>query len=346
MKWISYLAVQSFFISKDRIMRNPRTIWRPAVFQGTAKKGTYFEGWFYKIVDATGQNTFAFIPGIFRGENPKESHAFIMTLDAHTHLSTYHPFPVDEFHASTKELDIRIGENRFQSTQFELNLHSEKRSVKGRINLGSLSPWPVRFLSPGVMGWYAFVPFMQCYHGVLSFDHKISGELTINGKRINFDGGRGYIEKDWGQSFPSAYVWMQSNHFSTPGVSLMASVANIPWLRSAFRGFIVGLWMNGRLLRFTTYTGARLQKCCIDEQRVQIIISDKKYRLEIETIRTQGAILFAPYDLSMTPKVSETLGSTIRLKLYKKSSSDELIFDETGRHAGLDVNGNLAEIIT
>lgn len=328
------------------MIRNFGTLWRPDVFQGQMKKGPYFEGWFYKIADSTGENTFAFIPGIFVGDNPKESHAFIMTLDAQTHVSTYHSFPVEDFNASSKELDIRIGPNTFRSNSFYVNIESKERSVNGRIDLGNLSPWPIRLFSPGVMGWYSFVPFRQCYHGVISFDHNISGSLTINGQSINFNNGRGYIEKDWGQSFPSAYVWMQSNHFSTPGVSLMASVANIPWLRSSFRGFIIGLWMNDRLLRFTTYTGAVLEKCSIDDQRVHIVVSDKKYRLDIKCERTHGAILHAPYDLTMTPKVSETLGSKIALKLYKKSSTTEkLIFDETGHHAGLDVNGNLDEII-
>ena len=27
----------------------------------------------------------------------------------------------------------------------------------------------------GIMGWYRFVPFMQCYHGVVSLNHKLNG---------------------------------------------------------------------------------------------------------------------------------------------------------------------------
>ncbi|MCK7537696.1 MAG: tocopherol cyclase family protein [Marinilabiliales bacterium] len=38
-------------------------------------------------------------------------------------------------------------------------------------------------------------------------------------KMADFSGGRGYIEKDWGHSFPSAYVWMQSNHFQLARIS-------------------------------------------------------------------------------------------------------------------------------
>ncbi|MCW5857485.1 MAG: hypothetical protein KIS63_04285 [Caldilineales bacterium] len=27
------------------------------------------------------------------------------------------------------------------------------------------------------------------------------------------------MEKDWGQSFPAAWVWMQTNHFGAAGTS-------------------------------------------------------------------------------------------------------------------------------
>jgi tocopherol cyclase len=107
-------------------------------------------------------------------------------------------------------------------------------------------------LSPGAMGWYTFLPFMQTYRGILSLDHRMEGSLTIDLEKIDFSDGRGTMEKNWGKAFPRAYIWIQSNHFSTPGTSLTASVATIPWLGSWFRGFIVGLWHNDKLYRFTT----------------------------------------------------------------------------------------------
>lgn len=322
-------------------------LWRPAVFQGKGKRGPYFEGWFYKIVDPAGEHTLAFIPGLFIGREAKESHAFVMILDAETHSSSYHLYPAEAFHASETTLDIRIGGNRFGRDFFEIDIESPERAVNGRIDMGKWSPWPVRLTSPGVMGWYAFMPFMECYHGVLSFDHSISGSLMINGASVDFNGGRGYVEKDWGKSFPSSYVWMQSNHFSTRGLSVMASVANIPWLSSSFRGFIVGVWLNGRLLRFTTYTGARLTSCRIDDTHVNLTVEDKRHELQLRAERTPSAVLHAPYDLSMTPKVHETLGSNIELELYQKSGRRrELVLSDWGKHAGLDVNGRLEEIIS
>lgn len=323
------------------------TLWRPQAFQGQRQNGNYFEGWFFKIVDASQHHTFAFIPGVYKAQNETDSHAFVMVLDGQSHVSSYHPFPISEFRASTTSLDIRVGPNRFRRDAFELDINDAERRVSGRINMGEFTPWPVKPLSPGVMGWYAFVPFMECYHAVISFDHEVSGTLNIDNQSISFDGGRGYNEKDWGISFPSAYVWMQSNHFERPGLSLMASVANIPWMRGSFRGFIIGLWNNGNLLRFTTYTGAHLEACAITETQVHIIVSDKKHTLELTAERTQSAVLHAPYDLKMSPKVSESLGSRIRLHLYRRHHNGfEPILSDVGTNAGLDVNGNLPEIMS
>ena len=98
---------------------------------------------------------------------------------------------------------------------------------------------PNSFFSPGIMGPYSFIPFMECYHGILSMNHNISGVINHNGIDISFDGGKGYMEKDWGHSFPKAYIWMQSNHFSKPNISIKSSIAIIPWLKSSFIGHII-----------------------------------------------------------------------------------------------------------
>ena len=48
------------------------------------------------------------------------------------------------------------------------------------------------------MGWYRFVPFMECFHGVVSLNHELEGDFLIENQVFSFDGGKGYIEKDWG----------------------------------------------------------------------------------------------------------------------------------------------------
>ena len=216
--------------------------------------------------------------------------------------------------------------------------------LKGSIRFKDQVPWPSSWYSPGIMGPFAFVPFMECYHGVLSMDHSLEGGLEINGVHVDFTGGRGYMEKDWGHSFPSAYIWMQSNHFSKSGVSIKASVAKIPWLKSSFVGFIAGLYFNGELIQFTTYNSSHLLRSFVDEKHVEVIITNKKYRLEISIVRDDATELASPIQGFMDGRISESMTSTIHVKLINKKDGATLL-DDSGRNLAVEVAGNIPEIL-
>ena len=159
---------------------------------------------------------------------------------------------------------------------------------------------------------------MECNHGVVSFNHTIQGHLTINGTSIDFTNGLGYIEKDWGSSFPAAYVWQQSNHFDEPNTSLMASVAIIPNFGVKFNGFTIGFHHQGNLYRFATYTRAKLDHLKITDDTVEWRVSDRQYVLEMTSVRTRGGLLLGPERSDMHMRVDETLQSSIHVRLLHK----------------------------
>ena len=49
------------------------------------------------------------------------------------------------------------------------------------------------------MGWYAFVPFMECYHSVVSMSHFIEGSADFGSGDTDFMGGKGYHGKRLGK---------------------------------------------------------------------------------------------------------------------------------------------------
>jgi tocopherol cyclase len=319
-----------------------RTILNPSAYHGHGKRPPFFEGWYFKLVDRDEQRRFAVIPGIFLSDDPARHHAFVQVLDGQTGHSTYHRYPAEAFWAASGTFEVRIGPNRFAADQLTLDLQSPQMTVRGELRFRRLVPWPATLMSPGIMGWYAWVPFMECYHGIVSLDHGIEGRLAINGETVDFGGGRGYIEKDWGKAFPEAWIWLQSNHFAEPRVSLTASVAIIPWVRRSFAGFIVGLWHAGRLYRFATYTGARLEKLKITDREVIWAIGDRHERLEMRATRPAGGLLQAPTPEDMGRRIGETLDATVEVRLYgSERGTWHQIFAGTGRHAGLEAVGDL-----
>jgi len=311
----------------------------PEIYHGNQARPPFFEGWYFKLINPEESKRYAIIPGVILGDN---AHAFVQVLDGATGQTAYHTYSLQEFHFSPGEFAIQIGPNTFTADQIHLDIANGPLTVQGDLKFQGVTPWPVSLVSPGIMGWYAWAPRMECYHGVLGFDHAIQGSLAIDRERINFSGGRGYIEKDWGQSFPEAWVWFQSNHFEEAGVCLTASVANIPWMGNAFRGFIIGFWREKKLKRFATYTGARIEKLSISETHVDWVVSDRRHRLEMRAERAEGGLILGPTKLEMGKRVLETLNARIEARLSHKSG--ELIFEGTGRHAGLEVHNTLALI--
>ena len=318
----------------------------PSWYHGHDEKPPFFEGWYYKLVDATGEATLAVIPGIILNHDPAKAHAFVQVVDGTTGRATYHRYPQTLFWASRSAFDIRIGPNRFNHRFLELDLGNGQESIRGRVRFKDLTPWPVTLASPGAMGWYAWAPFMETYHGVLSLDHQLEGELDVGYDSPGFDGGRGYIEKDWGSAFPSAYIWMQSNHFETAGTSLTASIAHIPWLRGSFPGFTIGFLHQGRLHRFATYTGAETERLEVTPTHITWVVRDKYRRLRLEATRAPGILIYGPeHDGTMVPHIEETLQATVTVYLQEWRNQERLLFKGTGHHAGLEVHGDLEPLL-
>ena len=185
---------------------------------------------------------------------------------------------------------------------------------------------------------------MQCYHGILSMNHSIQGQLEINNQKIDFTGGRGYIEKDWGRSFPSGYIWMQSNHFSEPNISLKSSIAKIPWLGSSFVGFIAGVWLRDRLIEFTTYNFTRLRHSSVDEKKVEVVMENFRHKLEIIAYRSKSTSLVSPIQGMMDGRIEESMTSRIEVVLTDKKNK-KILLEDTGKNAGLEVAGKFEEIL-
>jgi len=320
--------------------------WKPEIFHGRRKKKDFFEGWYFKIVDHSEKNAFAVIPGVSIASNPLKSHAFVMFLDARAQRMRYFRYPLDELKAGDKKFELTIGRSSFSIGDMKLNLEQGGYRITARIDFKDTFTWPVKLLSPGAMGWYAFVPGMECYHGILSMDHAIEGFVEADGIRTDLSGGRGYIEKDWGASMPSSWIWMQTNHFETNGVSLSGSIAKIPWIGNYFTGYIFGFLYDKKLYEFTTYSGAKVTELYVTDDNIRIRLENKAYRLDIDADRSEGVELPAPRLGDMTAKVNESLRSSILVTLIRKNGhGTELIYSGTGRNSGLEFVGNIVELI-
>jgi tocopherol cyclase len=320
------------------MLKKLHTLFHPEEYQGWGKTRRYFEGWYFKVVNADETRAFAFIPGIAMDENGVRQ-AFVQVLDGKRQTAEYHKFDATEFRPSFGKFEITLANCFFSIKEIVLNLPT----AHGQLKFSNTTPWPRKWHSPGIMGPYSFVPFMECYHGILSMDHRIDGQLCIQGETIDFTNGRGYMEKDWGQSFPEAYFWLQTNHFSRPGISVKASVAKIPWLGNSFIGHIAGVYIDNRLFQFTTYNGTKLIKSFANIEKVELVLENSNHRLEILAHRHTATQLAAPIAGFMDGRIEESMTSNIDVQLWDKKNN-KLLLSDTGRNAGLEVAGRIEDI--
>ncbi|MBQ6820728.1 MAG: hypothetical protein IJO26_05480 [Clostridium sp.] len=273
-------------------------------------KNSYFEGWYFK--QQTRNYSIAFIPGINIDRNGNK-YAFIQVIDEEKSYNINYDFKY--FSISEDKLTIQIENNIFSINGIDINIKNKDINIKGKLIYKDITK-----VKSDIMGPFAFFPFMECIHGILSLKHKVNGILEINDKEIEFLDDSGYIEKDSGKSFPENYLWIQCNYFKDKDMSIIASIADIPFLGFKFKGCIAIVYYQGKEYRLATYNGAKIIK--YDEK--QVIIKKGVYKLEIEIRDLSPQELLAPNIGEMKRTINENISCNANFKFYKGS---KLIFN-------------------
>ncbi|MDD7793601.1 tocopherol cyclase family protein [Clostridium sp. 'White wine YQ'] len=317
-----------------------RKINNPIIFQGSYKKKHYFEGWYFKQISRDGKFVICIIPGVSLFHN--DYHSFIqyifIRLDKKRIIrSGYIRYPLNAFKFRDTPFMIQIGDNVFTESIISLNMKDKKIKIQGTLKLGALTEIEKSILNPNIMGYFAYIPKMECYHGIISMNHKLNGILAVNRKIIDFTKGKGYIEKDWGTSFPKEYIWIQCNNFKNQTTSFICSIANIPFLHTSFNGLICNICINGVEYRFATYNNSKAKIERITKSKINISIENNKALLKVEASLSSTGVLIAPQKGKMDKNINEELLGKLKLQLFDKKNNSNYI--DFGTLAGIEVVG-------
>lgn len=143
---------------------------------------------------------------------------------------------------------------------------------------------------------------MECNHAILSMKNDIFGFIKINDKRLEFNRDSGYIEKDWGTSFPESYIWCQGNNFNKSNASFMLSIAKIPFKIFSFKGIICDLIIEDEEFKFATYN--------------------------------KGAKLYAPIKGKMDKNIFESVCASVEVTLKENNKT---IFSDISKNCGIEI---------
>ena len=69
---------------------------------------------------------------------------------------------------------------------------------------------------------------------------------------------------------------------------------------------------------------------------------DRRYALELLTERAEAGVILGPTRNEMGKRVHETLNASVRVRLMQ---GEQVLYEGMGRRAGLEVHGNLAQLL-
>lgn len=279
----------------------------------------WFEGWYFKHQNS--DTVVSVIPGL-SVDSRGDPHAFIQLItEEGAYYAAYNPA---RYQANWQGPVLTVGESRF--TPEGITLKVEKSGCKA---LGSLRYSPFTPLQGDIMGPFAHLPAMECRHGIVSLFHQIEGSLTINDKTYCFDGGLGYIERDWGRSFPQGYRWVQCAGREEGGWCAFASAAKIPYLGLRFTGCIAVVYHKGKEHRFATYNGARVQY----NSEHGLTFLRGRHRLAFFAQPSAAHRLRAPQQGQMCRGVDEAVCCPVTVRLWE---GEKLIFEGHSNQGSLE----------
>jgi len=308
--------------------------YRSMCFQNLHRK-EYFEGWYYKQVSPDQKTVICLIPGlsIYKGKSSPFIQINLTEKTEDTWRQTTDWLDCTALSAQDEPFLIELDGNQFRRDSISIAYSGERLNVTGTLGFRDAVTPPASRWAPTMMGPFSYLPGMECIHSVISLSHTLEGSLEINGRLVDFTRGKGYIEKDWGSSFPKRYIWMQSNHFVKEG-SLFFSWADIPALGTVFPGYIAHLYYQGKHYRFATYTPG---KCNLQagEHGVEVLLTNRDYELQITATQAVGAELIAPHHGKMVQTIKEGLYGQLSFRLKQRGSS-QIQTDRT-EMAGIEI---------
>lgn len=308
-------------------------IFNQAIFMGEGHIAPYFEGWYFRMVSGNGRSI-SVIPGISLCKN--DSHCFVQLLDSNG-LIIYKRYPLSDFEYSRDRFLIKIGENSFSDEGLRINIKGED-SAFGRVVFNDRVRYPKSIWSPGIMGPLSYFPMLECRHEVICVKSKVCGGLALNGEDIDLSGGSGYIEKDWGVSFPEKYLWTQSSGFLNHDASFMLAAAIVPLMGKKINGLIAYLYENNRFHTFTTYGCARVHSMKYCGDALEIVVRSPRQELTVSILRGADSPLKAPLAGDMKRVITESCNDTIKVELRDKNRT---IFSDTATESATEICGDM-----
>lgn len=248
-------------------------------------------------------------------------------------ITKYIRYPLEDLSFTKDPFILKIGQNKLSKEFMILNINEDDLKVKGEFSFNNLKTLKKSFLKPNIMGILSYLP-NECNHSISSLHHKVKGNICINNKTFNID-GIGYMEKDWGTSFPKKYVWTQGS--DVLGNSVVFSNATVPILGRYATGFFLVILHNDKEYRFSSIEGSKMLSFEAEDNSFKGKIQKGNLTVEIFAKQYNPISLKSPNMGEMKSSIKESLDGNLKIALLKDG---KVSFEIENERASIDVHFN------
>lgn len=283
---------------------------KPSSLQGSFDRKKYFEGWFHKIYSAKYKTSFILIYGYTTGNSDKKFGFIQVHIPNQQVLIMY--FDKNEVFCDPNKHVVRMGEHIFTSNKIDIN------TKEMGIQLHLTDNQSIRTFKNS-MGYNYVIPNLPCYHAILNKSHLVSGEIRTEKTNFVMDQDMGYLEKNWGTSFPENYIWLHAVDPTNAEVNLLFSQAEIKWMGGAFLRHLGYLNFENECIDLRQLENPIVSNSFVNPEKQLIHISSKLIELEISIVLGEQVLFKGPEDGALQRDIIHYTDAIIEVKLKRNS---------------------------
>jgi tocopherol cyclase len=228
--------------------------YKPNSIRGTFERNKFFEGWFQKVYSKALKASFILIYGYATHNSDNEFGFLQILIPNQTPEIVY--FPKNQVSCDIEKHQFRMGKNLLTTELIRIDING----ISIELNMKNKQPFRTFKNS---MGYTYFIPNLPCYHSVLNTAQSVSGEIKHQGQCYTLDHEMGYLEKNWGTTFPESYFWVHAVDPNNPAISLLFSRAKIVWLGKTYIKHVGYLCYDGQQIELR-----ELKNCAVSNSNI------------------------------------------------------------------------------
>jgi len=240
-------------------------------------------------------------------------------------------FDKHEIFCDSNQHIIRMGAHVLTTHKIDINTNEIG------IQLDLTNNQPIRTFKNS-MGYNYVIPNLPCYHAILNKSHTISGEIRVGDANFVMDKDMGYLEKNWGTSFPDNYIWLHAVDPTNTEVNLLFSQAEIKWMGSTFLRHLGYLNFENECIDFRQFKNSEVSSSLVSPEKQLIRFSSKLIELEISIV-LGGQVLFkGPEDGALRRDIVHYTDAFIEVKL--KRNAETTVFRLVGNYENVQITND------